>query len=258
MHPTSELSQGKLQLRPCKASITSPTEFLVAPSRTTEMNQWEDATVALLCLASTLAKEEIDKKSTCRLPGSSDLIELLLELQAHPMHNAAVPILVPTSDRHPTLSAPVYQQLVEVILNRIAYPPTFVSWKEELILESSDFEEMRRMTEDVLIGAYHLLRSAYLETLANIVLDLNSHDWEVTRALERVVDEGAAGQTWRAFVHIALYRPCMGLRRSQTYTACRRRRIGGLALVLVRTRTVGIGAAVLEHRRRRGGDDAEH
>jgi len=29
----------------------------------------------------------------------------------------------------------------------------------------------------------------------------------VTRALERVVDEGAAGQTWRSFVHRPLGRP---------------------------------------------------
>jgi len=172
------------------ASITSPTEFLVSPLKTAEMQQWEDATVALSNLASTLAREEIDEISACQLPGCSDLIELLLGLQAHPIHNVALPVLevwlalqdIPTSDRHPTLAEPLYMQLVEVILNRVSYPPTFVSWEEELDLESSDFDEMRRLCADVLIGAYYLLRSAYLETLANIVMAIDSHDWEVVES----------------------------------------------------------------------------
>lgn len=172
------------------ASITAPTEFLVAPMKMAEMQQWEDALVALSNLASTLGREEIDEISTCRLPGCSDLIELLLELQAHPIHNVAVPVLevwlalqdIPTCERHPTLAAPLFQQLTEIILNRVAYPSTFVSWEEELDVESSDFQEMRRLCTDVLVGAYYLLRSGYLETLANITMAIDGTDWEVVES----------------------------------------------------------------------------
>jgi hypothetical protein len=172
------------------SSIQAPVEFLVAPLRISEMQGWEDATVALSNLASTLAREEMEEISTCQLEGSFDLIQLLLELQAHPVHNVALPVLevwlalqdIPTSDRHPSLAAPLYMQLVEVILNRIAFPPTFISWEEELEIESSDFDEMRRMSTDVLIGAYYLLRSAYLETLSNVVMSTSSDDWEITES----------------------------------------------------------------------------
>ena len=172
------------------SSIQAPVEFLVAPLRNSEMHSWEDATVALSNLASTLAREEMEDISTCQLQGSFDLIQLLLELQAHPVHNVALPVLevwlalqdIPTSDRHSSLAAPLYMQLVEVMLNRIAFPPTFISWEEELEIESSDFDEMRRMATDVLIGAYCLLRSAYLETLANVITATSSDDWEIIEA----------------------------------------------------------------------------
>ncbi|KAL7532240.1 hypothetical protein ACHAXR_004513, partial [Thalassiosira sp. AJA248-18] len=172
------------------AAITAPTELLIAPLKTAETHQWEDVTVALSNLASSLAREEVDEIATCRLPGCSDLIELLLGLQAHPIHNVAVPVLevwlalqdVPTCERHPSLAAPLYQQLTEVILNRVAYPSTFISWEEELDLESSEFQEMRRLSTDVLVGAYYLLRSGYLETLANVVMTIDSNDWEVVES----------------------------------------------------------------------------
>jgi hypothetical protein len=70
-------------------------------------------------------------------------------------------------------------QLVEVILNRIAFPPTFNSWEDEVEIESSNFDEMRRLCTDVLITAYYVLRSGYLETLANVVTTTSSNDWEV-------------------------------------------------------------------------------
>ena len=165
-------------------------EFLVAPLRNSEIHLWEDATVALSNLASTLAREEMEDISTCQLQGSFDLIQLLLELQAHPVHNVALPVLdvwlalqdISTADRHASLTSPLYMQLVEVILNRVAFPSTFVSWEEELEIESSDFDEMRRMATDVLIGAYYLLRSEYLETLANVVVATSSDDWEIIEA----------------------------------------------------------------------------
>ena len=172
------------------ASIPSPTEFLVAPLKISEAQEWEDATVSLSKLASTLAREDIEEIATCKLPGSSDLIQLLLNLQSHPIHEVAVPVLevwlalqdLSTSERHPRLAAPLYQQLVEIILNRVSYPPTFVSWEEELDVESSDFNEMRRLCTDVLVGAYYLLRSAYLETLSNVVMAIDTQDWEVVES----------------------------------------------------------------------------
>ena len=167
------------------SSIQAPVEFLVAPLGNSEMQGWEDATVAVSNLASTLAREE--NISTCQLQGSSDLIQLLLELQAHPVHNVALPVLevwlalqdIPTSNRHPSLGTPLYMKLVELILNRISFPPTFISWEEELDIESSDFDEMRRLSTDVLIGAYYLLRAAYLETLANVVMTTSNNEWEI-------------------------------------------------------------------------------
>jgi len=171
-------------------AIQTPTEFIVTSLKMAESQQWEDATVALSNLASTLAREEIDDIAHCQLPGCLDLIELLLELQSHPIHNVAVPVLevwlalqdVPTGDRHPSMAEPLFMRLVEVILNRVTYPLTFVSWDEELEVESSDFEEMRRLCTDVLIGTYFLLRSAYLETLANVVVSTDSGEWEVVES----------------------------------------------------------------------------
>ena len=172
------------------ASITAPTEFIIAPLKIAEQHQWEDATVALSNLTSTLAREDIDEVATCQLPGCTELIELLLNLQSHPIHNVAVPVLevwltlqdVPTCDRHPNLASPLYMQLTETILNRVAYPSSFVSWEEELDVEQSDFEEMRRLSTDVLVGAYFLLRSGYLETLANVVMTIDGGDWEVVES----------------------------------------------------------------------------
>ena len=189
-------------------------KFIQEPVHLALSHGWEDALATLSTLASTLAREEVDEISTCRLEGSTDLIELLLLLQQHPQHNVASTVLdfwlaiqdVPTADRHPSLAGPVFQQLVETILNRAAYPPTFTSWDEELDVEQSDFDEFRRLSADVvsvldihvtlahltppdtqiesvqLIGAYFLLRSDYLETLSNFIFDLETTDWEIVEA----------------------------------------------------------------------------
>ena len=36
--------------------------------------------------------------------------------------------------------------------------------------------------QDVLVGAYFLLRSGYLETLANVVMTIDGGDWEVVES----------------------------------------------------------------------------
>jgi hypothetical protein len=160
-------------------------EFLTGGLTIAQSQQWEDAVIAVSTLASTLAREEMDEIAQCQQPGCLELFKLLLELQSHE-HNAAIPVLevwlalqdVPTSERHPTVNQ-LYRRLVEIILKRVAYPSTFVSWEEELDVESSDFEEMRRLSSDVLIGAYELLRSSYLETLSTVVTTTQNTDWEV-------------------------------------------------------------------------------
>ncbi|KAL7521758.1 hypothetical protein ACHAWX_006439 [Stephanocyclus meneghinianus] len=159
------------------ASIQT-TQFLTGALKISQSQQWEDAIISISTLSSTLAREEMEEIAQCQLPGCSELFELLLELQSHEVHNAAVPVFevwlalqdVPISGRHPNLIQPLFRRLVEVILNRVAYPPTFVSWDEELEVESADFEEMRRLSADVLIVAYELLRSYYLETLSNVII----------------------------------------------------------------------------------------
>jgi len=184
--PPGSLSR-KTAVASLLASIPSM-EFLLSPLAAAKSQQWDNATIALSNLASAFAREEIDEIATCRLPGCSDLVELLLELQAHELHSVAVPVLevwinlqdVEVGDRHPTMAAPLYQQLTEVIMKRVAYPPTFRSWEEELDLEATEFDEMRRLSTDVLVGAYFILRSGYLECLANVVM--GDSDWEIAES----------------------------------------------------------------------------
>jgi hypothetical protein len=162
-------------------------DFLVGALKIAQSQQWEDAIVSISILASTLAKEDIEDISQCQQPGCLELFELLLQLQAHEVHSASVAVLdvwlvlqdVPTEDRHPNLVTPMYNKLTETILKRVAYPSAFVSWEEEIDIESSEFEEMRRLSSDVLIGSYELLRSDYLETLSNVVATTNAKDWEI-------------------------------------------------------------------------------
>jgi hypothetical protein len=161
-------------------------EFLTGALKLASTHQWDDTIVALSILASALAREDIEEIAQCQQPGCLELFELLLELQSHELHNAAIPVLevwlalqdIPTSERHPNLVTPLSMRLVEVLLNRVAYPCAFVSWEEELDVESSEFEEMRRLSSDVLIGAYELLRSDYLETLSTVVTSTDKNNWE--------------------------------------------------------------------------------
>mmetsp|Transcript_8787 Transcript_8787/g.18753 ORF Transcript_8787/g.18753 Transcript_8787/m.18753 type:complete len:1296 (-) Transcript_8787:277-4164(-) len=165
------------------SSLPPPVEFLRHPLSLSQSQHWEDAIVALSDLAATLAREEMDDVATCRMVGSTDLVELLLSLQSHPVHAVAVPVLeawltlqdVPTSERHPDLASPLYGRLVEVILKRVAYPPSFVSWEEELDVDEADFEEMRRLATDVLVGAYFLMRAGYLEKLAEVIMSVEGN-----------------------------------------------------------------------------------
>ena len=176
----------KLAVASLLASIQT-IEFLTGALKIAQSQQWEDAIIAVSTLASSLAREDIEDIAQCQHSGCLELFELLLELQSHDIHNAAVPVLdvwlalqdIPTPERHPSLVAPLYMRLVEVVLNRVAYPSNFVSWEEELELESSEFEEMRRLSTDVLIGAYELLRSDYLETLSTVVTSTDRKDWAI-------------------------------------------------------------------------------
>ncbi|KAL7473463.1 hypothetical protein ACHAXS_013908 [Conticribra weissflogii] len=166
------------------SSIPSPVDFLRHPLLLSQSQNWEDAIVSLSNLAATLAREEMEDLATCRMVGSADLVELLLSLQSHPVHAAAVPILevwltlqdVPTSERHPDLTSPLHGRLVEVLWRRVAYPPSFVSWEEELDVEEVDFEEMRRLAADVLVGAYFLMRAGYLEKLAGVIMSAEGNN----------------------------------------------------------------------------------
>ena len=162
-------------------------EFLSGALTIAQSQQWEDAIVAISTLASSLAREDIEDIAQCQHSGCLELFELILELQSHKIHSAAVPSLevwlalhdIPTAERHPSLVTPLYMRLVEVLLNRVAYPSNFVSWEEQFDLESSEFEELRRLSTDVLIGAYELLRSDYLETLSTVVISTDKEDWTI-------------------------------------------------------------------------------
>jgi hypothetical protein len=163
-----------------------PQGFIVHPLQIATMNEWHDATHALSSLLSTFVVEHID--DIVINPAGMGL-QVLLEIQLHPSTSVALIPLecwltiqeIPTGERHEHWKQPLYKNLVEILLRRVAYPPQFTSWENELeIVEQSDFLEFRRMATDVLVSCYFLLRYEMVQMLTQHVRAAT--DWRASEA----------------------------------------------------------------------------
>jgi len=160
--------------------------FVAAPFMYATQNEWEDAAHALATLICTLVTEEVDE--FCSLP-AEPCLNLLLQIQSHPHTPVALTALecwltvqeTPTSERHDNWKAPLFTKIVEGIVARITFPQSFVSWQDELDVDESEFEEMRRMVGDVLVSSYFLLRVQFLQMMTNFITNSNN-DWTVVES----------------------------------------------------------------------------
>jgi hypothetical protein len=142
----------------------------------------DDVCHAVSTLVGTLVTEEVDYAVT---QPAEPLLNLLLQLQSHPSIPVTIPVLecwltvqeVPTSSRHEHWKAPLFREVLQGLLVRIAYPSSFVDWEQEVDLDAQEFSELRRMVTDVLISSYFLLRAEFLRTMST-----QSQDWTRTES----------------------------------------------------------------------------
>eukprot|EP00536_Pseudo-nitzschia_multiseries_P011721 jgi/Psemu1/260089/estExt_Genewise1Plus.C_4120048 len=160
--------------------------FIVHPLQVATANEWNDAAHALASLLATFlvenAREIVDQPADIGL-------RVLLEIQSHPSVSIALIPLecwltiqeIPTPERHEHWRKPLFKNLVEILLRRMAYPENFTSWESELeLVDSSDFSEFRRMVVDVLVSCYFLLRVEMIQILTNEVRVAT--DWRMSEA----------------------------------------------------------------------------
>lgn len=153
-------------------------------------NTLDDSIRALTNLATTLATEEIDTIAMAEIPGCLHLMELLLQAQSHP-HSplpVAMNILevwlalqdIPTSERHATLAAPLFQKVLHGVLEKLQYIPNFISWEDEDEnggeLDVQEFNEFRRLVKDVLISCYFLLRVDFIQALSHFIMTVTASE----------------------------------------------------------------------------------
>lgn len=164
--------------------------FIISPFSYFTENQMDDAALSLAVLATTFACEEIDMIADCSVNGCSNLIELLLTIQQHHHQPVAISVLefwlmlqdIPTAERHPDLTIPLFSKVFNLIAVRISYPPQFTTWKDELELDSQEFTEMRSLVNDVLVSVYFLLRVHFIDQLCAIANSAQGR-WNVTEAV---------------------------------------------------------------------------
>lgn len=158
--------------------------FIVAPFTQVTKDEWDDAAHALATLVCTLVTEEID--DICAQPAEACL-NLLLQIQAHPRPLVSIIVLecwltvqeVPMSARHDNWKAPLFVKVIDGLVPRIAYPPSFVTWEEELDYDQSEFDELRRLVADVLVSCYFLLRVDLIQKMVSLILSSFDKDWTV-------------------------------------------------------------------------------
>lgn len=161
--------------------------FVAAPLAYATQQDWEDACHALASLICTLVTEEIDE--FCQQPAEACL-NLLLQIQGHPNIKVSLSALecwlsvqeTPASARHNNWKAPLFTKIVEGTVARITFPSTFCSWQEELDVDESEFEELRRMVADVLVSAYFLLRVQYVHMMTTNYITNSHSDWTVVES----------------------------------------------------------------------------
>jgi len=158
--------------------------FIVHPLQIATDNKWHNASHALASLLTTFMVEYIDE--IVGQPADMGL-QVLLEIQSHPSTSVALIPLecwltiqeIPTGERHEHWKRPLYKNLVDILLRRVAYPPQFTGWENELV-DSSDFYEFRRMATDVLVSCYFLLRYEMIQMLTQQVQAAT--DWRTSEA----------------------------------------------------------------------------
>mmetsp|Transcript_13090 Transcript_13090/g.19606 ORF Transcript_13090/g.19606 Transcript_13090/m.19606 type:complete len:862 (-) Transcript_13090:432-3017(-) len=164
--------------------------FMISPFSYFADNHMDDAALSLAILATTFACEEIDLIADCSVNGCSNLIELLLTIQQHHHQPVAISVLefwlmlqdIPTAQRHPDLTAPLFSKVLNLIAAKIAYPPRFTTWEDELELDSQEFSEMRSLVNDVLVSVYFLLRVNFIDQLCSVA-NSGQGQWNVTEAI---------------------------------------------------------------------------
>ena len=137
--------------------------FLSAPLQ--QHGCGEDAAVAVASLASIFVTEEIDE--LIMLPCES-LLHLLLGLQVHPVVGCRSAVLdcwltvseVSLQERHEHWRAPLFQQVTTALLQAIEF-------SEEV--DEDDLLDFRRMSCDVFVACYFLLRSEFVQHATNII-----------------------------------------------------------------------------------------
>lgn len=158
--------------------------FIVNPLQVATKNEWNDTTHALATLLSTFLVEHAE--DIVGQPADIGL-QVLLELQSHPSTSVALIPLecwltvqeIPTAERHQHWTKPLFKNLVEILLRRMAYPVNFTDWENELT-DESEFSEFRRMVADVFVSCYYLLRIEMIQMLTHWVR--TATDWRMSEA----------------------------------------------------------------------------
>jgi hypothetical protein len=158
--------------------------FIAAPFAQVTKDEWDDAAHGLATLVCTLVTEEID--DICVQPAEACL-NLLLQIQAHPRPMVSIIVLecwltvqeVPMASRHDNWKAPLFVKVLDGLVPRIAYPPSFTTWEEELDYDQSEFDELRRLVADVMVSCYFLLRVDLIQKMVSLILTSFDKDWTV-------------------------------------------------------------------------------
>lgn len=126
----------------------------------------------------TLVTEEVDE---IVMQPAEACLSLLLSIQQHGHIPISLCVLdvwltvqeVPTSSRHEHWKQPLFTQVVEGLVGRIAYPASFTNWEQELNVDPQEFAELRRMVVDVLVSCYFLLRVNFVRLVSPKMGDWN-------------------------------------------------------------------------------------
>ena len=152
-------------------------------------DEWEEGALAVATLVTTLVSEQVD--DIVAHEGQA-CIQVLLQIQAHPHVPVTLTALdcwltiqeIPTNERHEQWKHGLYVQVVQGLLARVAYPSTtFTTWEDDnqvYIVEENEWGELRRMVTDVLVNAYYLLRSSYIQLVVTHIVQ--SRHWIETEA----------------------------------------------------------------------------
>jgi hypothetical protein len=167
-----------------------PHGFIVNPLHLATQNGWLDACHALATLICNFVTEQVD--DLVNKPVDMGL-QLLLDIQAHPHTPVALIPLdcwltiqeIPLEERHDHWKQPLFRQVLQTLVTRIAYTTDFTNWQEEFDLDSSEFLELRRMVTDVFVSGYFLLRVEFINLLTHQIR--NAAHWTQSEAALNVL-----------------------------------------------------------------------